>query len=89
MEQSACSIYTKYDKAEKPQGPISLAMIMESTVKIKAILSDDSNWVIVKNRCYLCVKSILFLRNQRSLNENQNRKQIKVPLALWWKRSYS
>lgn len=32
-------------------------------------LSDDSNWIMVKNRCYLCVKSILFLRNKRSLNE--------------------
>ena len=44
VEQSVCSIYTKYDKVEKPQGPTSLAMIMKSTVKIKAILlSDDSN----------------------------------------------
>ena len=90
MEQSVCSIYTKYDKVEKPQGPTSLAMIMKSTVKIKAILlSDDSNWVMVKNRCYLCVKSVLFLRNKRSLNENQKREQTKVPLPLWWKRSYS
>ena len=42
MEQSVCSIYTKYDEVEKPQGPTSLAMIMESTVKIKAILLSGS-----------------------------------------------
>ena len=37
---------------------------------------------MVKNRCYLCVKSVLFLRNKRSLNENQKREQTKVPLPL-------
>ena len=36
--------YTKYDKVEKPQGPTSLVMIMESTGKLKAsFLNDDSN----------------------------------------------